>query len=315
MGRRVFTRWPFCCIISVMNKKILAALLVIAVIFGGSWWYMKTGTAEYNTVTKTVMLANDDGTFTKAQIIIPDDYKDVSYPLVTLSHGFRGTMDSAGGNYLAEDLATHGIATIRMDFSHYVSKTGSSQTNQYTTDTMISDVVKCIRYMAANYNVDTDRIGLYGRSWGGRVAMKMGNESSGGFDYKAMALVAPAGNDNALQYYMVGGWNQMKAEAEKNGSVTHQGIVLTSDFFKEIESYDPCDYGYKFGDKPVLVIYNTLDHVVLPETSLECANAYKNVTKIKITSNGGHGYEMGYKHSKVKDMLIGRIRDFFLANL
>ena len=130
-----------------------------------------------------------------------------------------------------------------------------------------------------------------------------------------MALVAPAGNDNALQYYMVGGWNQMKAEAEKNGSVTHQGIVLTSDFFKEIESYDPCDYGYKFGDKPVLVIYNTLDHVVLPETSLECANAYKNVTKIKITSNGGHGYEMGYKHSKVKDMLIGRIRDFFLANL
>jgi dienelactone hydrolase len=52
--------------------------------------------------------------------------------------------------------------------------------------------------------VDPDRIGVYGRSFGGRVAMIMGNESWGGIDYKAMALIAPAGNEYALIHYVGG---------------------------------------------------------------------------------------------------------------
>ena len=37
----------------------------------------------------------------------------------------------------------------------------------------------------------------------------------------------------------------------------------------------PASMEISFGDKPVLVIRNTLDYVVTPKTSLECAKAYR----------------------------------------
>ena len=85
---------------------------------------------------------------------------------------------------------------------------------------MIEFQLVCIRYMIEEYNVDSDRIGLYGRSLGGRVAMAMANKSAGGYDYKALALVAPAGTEDALSYYMGGEerWQEMKREAGQQGS-------------------------------------------------------------------------------------------------
>ena len=138
------------------------------------------------------MLKNEEGTYTKAQVIAPSDFEEKSYPLVTLSHGFRGSMDTAGGETLAENLAKAGFATIRMNYSHFTDQEKDEQTDQYTVETMISDQLLCIDYMIKNYHVDQRRIGLYGRSLGGRVAMIMANENRGEYDYKALALIAPA---------------------------------------------------------------------------------------------------------------------------
>ena len=162
-------------------------------------------------VTEDVVLENSGGSYTKAQIVIPANYEETKLPLVTLSHGFRGSMDSAGGNYLAESLAKAGIATIRMDFARCTDAAGKNQVNQYTVDTMVSDQLSAIEYMIGRYNVDPQRIGLYGRSLGGRVAMTMANENKGGYDFKALALVAPAGNGNACLLY-----TSMKADFAAN---------------------------------------------------------------------------------------------------
>ena len=270
-------------------------------------------------VTETVMLKNQRGTYTKAQIKIPEDYQNSDLPLVTLSHGFRGNMNSAGGEELAQTLAEHGIATIRMDFCSYSSadlKT-AEQINQYTVSTMIQDQLLCIDYMVTNYHIDSRRIGLYGRSLGGRVAMIMANESKGGYAYKALALVAPAGNANALKYYMGGEarWKSMKRTALAEGSVTHQKVILTPEFFQTIESYTPSETGDQF-HYPVLVIYNTQDYVVLPETAKECAAAYKDVRLIEITSKRSpHGCEMGFKNSQIKNRLMGEIAEYFSDQL
>lgn len=268
-------------------------------------------------VTEDVVLENSGGSYTKAQIVIPANYEETKLPLVTLSHGFRGSMDSAGGNYLAESLAKAGIATIRMDFARCTDAAGKNQVNQYTVDTMVSDQLSAIEYMIGRYNVDPQRIGLYGRSLGGRVAMTMANENKGGYDFKALALVAPAGNGNALQYYMGGQdkWSAMKAEAVEKGSVVHQKVILTPEFFTSIEDYVPSENGSKF-QHPVLVIYNTEDYVVLPQTSLECAESYSDVKITKITSSKSpHGCEMGFQSSRIKDRLLKEITAFFKENL
>lgn len=268
-------------------------------------------------ITADIVVENSAGSYNRAQVMLPADYAEEKLPLVTLSHGFRGNMDSAGGNYLAESLAKAGIATIRMDFARCGAADGTEQVNQYTVDTMIADQLSCIQYMIDHYKIDPKRIGLYGRSLGGRVAMAMANEKAGGFDYKALALVAPAGNAGALQYYMGGQekWDAMKAQAAKEGSVTHQKVILTPEFFTSVEDYIPSDTGSRF-HHPVLVIYNTKDYVVLPATSLECARSYEDVKITKITSEKSpHGCEMGFQSSKIKDQLIGEITAFFKENL
>ena len=271
---------------------------------------------ESQVITEEIVIENSQGTYTKGEIIIPKDYEDEKLPLITLGHGYGGTMDSAGGKELAENLAKAGFATVRMDYDHFVSENLEKQTHQYTVDTMVSDQILCIEYMVEHYNVDADRIGLYGRSLGGRVAMEMANESEGGYAYKALALIAPAGNGNALAYYMHGEdkWQDMKAEAETKGYVTHQDVKLTPEFFTSVDDYVPSENGYKFNN-PVLVIYNTLDYVVLPETSKECAQAYENSEEIEVTTKNYHGYEMGYENSELKDMLTERIINFFKENI
>lgn len=299
-----------------MKKRMIFILLLTAITI-----FNLSGCAdedkEYQVIKKDVMLQNEEGTYTKAQVIVPSDFEKKSYPLVTLSHGFRGSMDTAGGDALAENLAKAGFATIRMNYSHYKDRKKDSQTNQYTVETMISDQLLCIDYMVNNYHVDKEKIGLYGRSLGGRVAMIMANENRGDYDYKALALIAPAGNQSALQYYMGGEakWREMKATAEKKGSITHQGVVLTPDFFRTIEKEVPSRTGRYF-KHPVLVIYNTEDYVVLPETSLECAKAYKDVQITKVTSKKSpHGYEMSFKHSELKEQLTMEIIGYFQQNL
>jgi dienelactone hydrolase len=239
-------------------------------------------------------------------------------PLVFMAHGFKGTRNSGGAEELSKLLAAEGIAAVRIDFnSREKADKKSPKTDNYTLFNMTADGEMTIDYVLEHYNVDPERIGIHGRSMGGRVAMMMGNESKGGIDYKALSLVAPAGNAGAMIYYMGGQdqWEKMKVIAKENGFCEKQGLKLSYSWFEEFEQYNPAKTGHKFGDKPVLVHYNTLDHVVLPETSLECAAGYQNAEVIEVTTEDGHGYEMGFETSKLKDQIMNSIVTFFVANL
>ncbi len=261
-------------------------------------------------------LENDRGTYTFCELVMP--VQEEPCPLVFMAHGFKGTRNSGGAEELSKKLAEKGIAAVRIDFNSYNNNDKMSpKTTDYTLYSMKADGVMTIKYVLDNYHVDPERIGIHGRSMGGRVAMMMGNESEGGIDYKALSLVAPAGNASAMIYYMGGQekWESMKGIAKEKGFCEKQGLKLSSSWFEQFEAYDPSKTGYKFGTKPVLVYYNTLDHVVLPETSLECATGYENAEVIQVTTEDGHGYEMGYETSELKDEIMDNIVRFFVANL
>jgi len=300
------------------QKRIAAVLLFVLVLLAGVLLAGCTGEKDTSILIKNVMIPDGSGDFIKAQIVMPSDYEAESLPLVTMAHGFRGTMNSAGAEMLAHTLAENGIATIRMNFSHNVSEDpDSEETRQYTVETMAGDLARCAEYMTEHYNTDKDRIGVFGRSLGGRAAMTAANEQTGGFDYKAMVLVAPAGNGDSFQRYMGGmkKWEAYKEKAGRDGFVVHQKVVLTSDFFRTIEDYVPSENGYKYRH-PVLVLYNTEDNVVLPKTSVECAESYEDHRLIEVTSKESpHGLEMGFKDSEIKDMLFSEILKFYEENL
>ena len=273
--------------------------------------------APYKTVTEEFFLDRGDGTYTLTEAVYPKNY-DGPMPLVAIAHGFKGTLNSGGAQELSHRLAEAGYAAVRMDFNPRTApKKDSPKTNLYDLKSMGADMLRAVNYMTGHHAIDTERLGLYARSMGGRVAMTMANESIGGLDFKAMALVAPAGTDDAMVYYMGGdeNWEEMKKTAQSDGFIEHQGQKLTPEWFKEFEDYNPCDFGHKFGDRPVLVICNTLDYVVTDETSRKCAAAYKNSRVITVTTDNYHGYEMSYESSELKDYLMTEITDFFKANL
>lgn len=271
---------------------------------------------EKEYATYDFFLENDRGTYTYGELVLP--VQDDPCPLVFLAHGFKGSRNSGGAEELSQKLAEKGIAAVRIDFDSYESDCITSpKTGKYTLSSMAADGLMTINYVAENYNIDLDRIGIHGRSMGGRVAMIMGNESKGGFDFKALSLVAPAGNDTAMIYYMGGidRWNEMKEDAKTNGFVEKQNLWLSHQWFVEFEEYNPAKTGHQFGNKPVLLFYNTLDHVVLPETSKECAAGYTNVEVVEVTTEDGHGYEMGYEESPLKDQIMEKIVAFFVEHL
>ncbi len=301
------------------------------------------GVSSYSHETYRFFLENDRGSYIYGELVMPtaensdkptadsaqnsgepaepatvSGESGEDFPLVFIAHGFKGTRNSGGAKELSERLAAKGIAAVRIDFNGYLEPSKkAARTNRYTLTDMQNDAVTTINYVLKKYNIDESRLGIYGRSMGGRVAMMMANEDVGDFDFKAMTLIAPAGDEEAMIYYMGGEakWEEMKETAKADGFCQKQSLELTYDWFTDFEDYDPSTTGYKWGDKPVLLYYNTLDTVVRPVTSLACAAAYKNIEVIEVTTEDGHGYEMGYEESELKDEIMAHIVEFFGENL
>lgn len=301
------------------RKQHNLKLLIIALVIGLTCTLFascREGATSYIYESDYFFLENDRGSYIYGELVMPKT--DESCPLVFIAHGFKGTRNSGGAKELSERLASVGIAAVRIDFNGYTEDSlKSNRTKRYTLTDMQSDAVKTINYVIENYNIDGNRLGMYGRSMGGRVAMMLANENVGDFDFKAMTLIAPAGNSDAMIYYMGGdeNWANMKEIAFEEGYCEKQGLQLTYDWFTDFEEYDPSKTGHKFGEKPVLLYYNTLDTVVRPVTSLECAAGYSNIETIEVTTEDGHGYEMGYEESVLKEKIMSKITAFFATHL
>ena len=268
----------------------------------------------------SLFMENDHGSYTLVELSIPEGKGP--YPVVLMAHGFAGTLHSGGASELGARLAEKGVLAARIDFDPYEKPDKSAaRTHEYPLSQMEDDAVKLLGIVVSEHGGDRENISLYGRSYGGRLVMRMANESSGGYDYKKLALVAPAGDAVAFERYLGGKekYEAMRKEAfgggagEKAGYTEKLGVHITPQWFVDVESYDPTEYAWKFGDKPVLLFYNTLDTVVYPDTSVSCAEAYKNHEIVEVTTEDGHGYEMGYKKSELKDDIMDKLVEFLVC--
>lgn len=266
--------------------------------------------------TESFFVENDRGSFTFVEVNLPKGKGP--FPIVFLAHGFAGSIHSGGAMELSNKLSDAGIISIRCDWNAYLKPNKKSErANSYALRDMKSDYLKVMEYAFSHYNVDQDRVGIYGRSYGGRFAMTCANENIGKYDYKALCLVAPAGDDICFERFLGGRdrYEKLKEEANEKGESSHLKVILHPEWFEDVELYVPSKEGYKFKSKPVLLFYNTLDDIVYPDTSLRCADAYENREIIEITSTDGHGHEMGFKKSRIKNMIMKKIVKFYKLNL
>jgi uncharacterized protein len=241
-------------------------------------------------------------------------------PLVVMAHGHGGSKDEAGGfTAIAEELARKGIASIRMDFP------GCGQSKEPFTENnvtnMVADVEASRQFAIAASSIDTKRVGMFGYSMGGRIAILSARRAT----YRSLALLAPVATDGlGSMYTFMGGQSSLKALAEKakaDGHVVFKTIFgqtqdLGLKWFTDNESAK-CIETIGAYTGPILFVHGSVDTIIDQSVIDESAAAAKKSSGVeRVTIEGAdHGYGFYGGEARLKTETVNAIASFFAKTL
>ena len=214
-------------------------------------------------------------------------------PLVVLCHGFTGNRQGDGHFApLAEDLAVHGIATVRLDFAGCGDSTEPYA--NYTLANMAADVDSVIGYMQATYG--TGKTALVGHSMGGRLASLY--PQLGQYPVTALALWSPANGTGlqGLEFLSIDNFaavEELAARADAEGSVAAWGVELSAAYIDGMRDSDP-NAALQESGLPVLLTYSGNERILSDTTQTETKAAVESLLDGQVVLdpfvNGDHNY-------------------------
>ena len=214
-------------------------------------------------------------------------------PLVVLCHGFTGNRQGDGHFApLAEDLAAHGIATVRLDFAGCGDSTEPYA--NYTLANMAADVDSVIGYMQATYG--TGKTALVGHSMGGRLASLY--PQLGQYPVTALALWSPANGTGlqGLEFLSIDNFaavEELAARADAEGSVAAWGVELSAAYIDGMRDSDP-NVTLQESGLPVLLTYSGNERILSDTTQTETKAAVESLPDGQVVLdpfvNGDHNY-------------------------
>ena len=214
-------------------------------------------------------------------------------PLVVLCHGFTGNRQGDGHFApLAEDLAAHGIATVRLDFAGCGDSTEPYA--NYTLANMAADVDSVIGYMQATYG--TGKTALVGHSMGGRLASLY--PQLGQYPVTALALWSPANGTglHGLEFLNSNDFSaveELAARADAEGSVAAWGVTLSAAYIDGMRDSDP-NAVLRASGLPVLLTYSGNERILSDTTQSETQAAVESLPGGQIVLDsfvdGDHNY-------------------------
>jgi len=105
----------------------------------------------------------------KAHLYLPDYLsEDKKYPAIVLCHGFAGIKELLLPNF-AEYFSKNGYIALTFDYRGFGESEG--ETGKLYPDLQITDIRNAVTYLHSLPQLDTDRIGLWGTSYGGANAI------------------------------------------------------------------------------------------------------------------------------------------------
>ena len=213
-------------------------------------------------------------------------------PLVVLCHGFTGNRQGDGHFApLAEDLAAHGIATVRLDFAGCGDSTEPYA--NYTLANMAADVDSVIGYMQATYG--TGKTALVGHSMGGRLASLYPQRRGG---ITALALWSPANGAGlrGMEFLNIDDFSAVEAlaaEAEAGGSISTWGVDVSGTLFTEMRDSDP-NAALRESALPTLLTYTGHEGILSDTTQAETIAAVESLPDgravLEPFAEGNHNY-------------------------
>lgn len=267
---------------------LLACLAAIALCIVAAVTLLQT-----NTNPKNIEIPGTRGNIPATIQLSAKSARGEELPLVVLCHGFTGNRQGDGHFApLAEDLAAHGIATVRLDFAGCGDST-EPYTN-YTLANMAADVDSVIGYMQATYG--TGKTALVGHSMGGRLASLY--PQLGQYPVTALALWSPANGTGlqGLEFLSIDNFavvEEMAARADAEGSVAAWGVELSAAYIDGMRDSDP-NVTLQESGLPVLLTYSGNERILSDTTQTETKAAVESLPDGQVVLdpfvNGDHNY-------------------------
>ena len=267
---------------------LLACLAAIALCIVAAVTLLQT-----NTNPKNIEIPGTRGNIPATIQLPAKSARGEELPLMVLCHGFTGNRQGDGHFApLAEDLAAHGIATVRLDFAGCGDSTELYA--NYTLANMAADVDSVIGYMQATYG--TGKTALVGHSMGGRLASLY--PQLGQYPVTALALWSPANGKGlqGLEFLSIDNFaavEEMAARADAEGSVAAWGVELSAAYIDGMRDSDP-NVTLQESGLPVLLTYSGNERILSDTTQTETKAAVESLPDGQVVLdpfvNGDHNY-------------------------
>ena len=198
------------------------------------------------------------------------------FPTVVMLHGLGGHKVGRYRLYvdLAESLAESGIASLRFDFRCCGDSDGDFA--EMLIDGQVSDAIKALNYVSEHPLVDPERIGLFGRSFGGALSVLSAEQFR---KIKSLCLWAPVYDAQPWQqqWVMV---NDPKVPPEhKHVMMTINGQVGSYGFYEQFFNLKMDDHVHFVDNIPLLLIHGLQDKSVSSDHSERYLKAREGLTK------------------------------------
>jgi alpha-beta hydrolase superfamily lysophospholipase len=200
----------------------------------------------------------------------PKEKKTV--PAVLFCHGLAGHKIGKHRMYviLAELLAKRGIASLRFDFRGC----GDSEGNfgDMTLEGQLEDTEAAFQFLVKQPHINPNNIGIFGRSFGGAIAIMAAHRFS---NIKSIALWAPVFNASQWEEKWELAEAKKLAETERQALMTINGQLPGLGFYKELFSMKLDNKLETLKNIPMLHIHGLKDPIV----SIEHAAKYEAIRK------------------------------------
>lgn len=185
--------------------------------------------------------------------------KEKKCPAVLMCHGLGGQKVGKGRLYvnLSEKLSSMGICTLRIDFRG--SGDSEGEFSAMTIDSEVSDALIALEYLKDCPFVDTDRIAIFGRSFGGVVAVLAAKKFG---KIRSIALWAPVfGCEQWKEKWQKAHSSALKPEQRSN-LLNIDGMSPGYPFFEQLFTLKLNDSLQDLANVPLLHVHGEKDHIV-----------------------------------------------------
>ena len=233
------------------------------------------------------------------------------YPVILICHGLAGHKTGKYRLYvqLSERLSQLGIASLRFDFR------GSGDSEGHFSDTTlgseVSDAIVALNYLRSRPDVDPSKIGIFGRSVGGTVALMAAKKSE---PIKTIAIWAPLFDGEQWEEQ----WKMLHApqvsEEMRYEKMKVNGQVPGIKFFQELFAMNMTEHLESLKEIPMLHIHGELDKVITTihaDRYVKARNHNKKLDRFIRLPESDHDFS----HTKEQNQALKETTDWFQKTL